>query len=274
MALPPASALLPLLARIAAWIMTLGVSKNYIPKAADCNVATGSGCYSIFINGNLARVLLASYKITGNKLHLHEGLSWCDTFVRLQHHGMSSDGSETVGWWDTGYDDLYIADTGTAVTALALCYDTVDAKSGNQTDRRTTYMDALQRFERFVRKGINKTPRCMPILPGRSNCSYADHGAQTPPAGRGWIVTDAGDDHGGVGDGYYKGKLNLPPYTISTALSGGVFYAELCTLLVRTLKVRPAHSLALADPRVCPAWRRLAHQCERRRHGHRLKFAT
>ena len=226
MPLPAPSALLPLLARICAWIMTLNLSGNYIPKAADCNTATGSGCRSIFINGNLARVLLASYKITGNKAHLKEGMSWCDTFVSLQHDGMSGDGKETVGWWDTGYDELYIADTGTAVTTLALCYDL----SKGMDARRAAYMGALRKFDKFVRLGIDKTPQCNPpILPGKTSCSYDGNGSET--SAHGWIKgASAGDDRGGVGDGYYKGRLNLPPYTISTALSGGVFYAEMYAL--------------------------------------------
>jgi hypothetical protein len=221
MPLPSPAALMPLLARITAWIMTLSVGDNYIPKADDCITTTGSGCFSIFINGNLARVLLASYKITGNKDHLNEGLRWCDTFVKLQHEGLSYDGKESVGWWDTGYDELYIADTGTAVTTLALCSDLVDG----QSSRRSAYTSALQKFDRFIRKGINKTPQCTPILPGKSSCSYDGNFSETSA---GWIAgADAGDDVGGLGDGYYKGRLNLPPYTISTALSGGVFYSEL-----------------------------------------------
>lgn len=224
MPLPTPQTLLPLLARITAWIMTLDLSKNYIPKADDCNVKTGSGCYSIFINGNLARVLLASYKITGDASHLQEGLRWCDTFVASQHSGLSGDGKDVVGWWDTGYDELYIADTGTAVTTLAVCYDLLQS----QDPRRFTYMSALQKFDRFVRRGINKTPQCTPILPGKKSCSYDGNGSETS---NGWIAgAGAGDDAGGVGDGYYMGRLNMPPYTISTALSGGVFYAEMYAL--------------------------------------------
>ena len=54
MPLPTPAQIMPLFTRITAFIMTLSVGDNYIPKAADCVVATGSGCFSIFINGNLA----------------------------------------------------------------------------------------------------------------------------------------------------------------------------------------------------------------------------
>lgn len=229
MPLPSPSKVAPLLAKIAAWIMTLNVPSNNISKAADCNSATGSGCYSIFINGNLARVLLASYKITGNTAHRDEGLRWCDTFVKLQHHALSGDGKEQtpVGWWDTGYEELYIADTGTAVTALALCYDVAGE---SQASRRAPWLDALQRFERFVRKGIQSTPACVPVLPKHTSCTYDGNLSQ---ASHGWIKdarTTKGMDAGGVGDGYYKQAINLSPYTISTALTGGVFYAEMYAL--------------------------------------------
>lgn len=205
--------------------MTLNVGHNYIPLAGDCNTATGSGCNSIFINGNLARVLLASYKITGNMTHMNEGLRWCDTFVSLQHQGMSGDGKDTVGWWDTGYDELYLADTGTAVTALAVCHNVL-VKTAPTDSRIKLYMTALMRFDRFVRKGVNKTPQCTPVLPHHATCDYDGNGTQTS---NGWIhdASKPGLDAGGVGDGYYKGAINLMPYTISTALTGGVFYAEM-----------------------------------------------
>jgi hypothetical protein len=72
----PSDSLRPLLKASADWIMTLGLRTNNITGAKD-TLKT-----SIFINGNLARVLLASYRLTGNKDHLDEGLSWCDTFIR------------------------------------------------------------------------------------------------------------------------------------------------------------------------------------------------
>ena len=88
-----------LLAQMTAWIMTLGVGNNHI---ANTSVSPYSS--SIFINSNLARVLLASYKLTGNQDHLAEGLAWCDAFVAAQQIATTHDGSQQGGWWNTGYD--------------------------------------------------------------------------------------------------------------------------------------------------------------------------
>lgn len=84
---------------------------------------------SIFINGNMARVLLASHELTGNTTHLEEvrrrlgfgcrrpplhppkrmappastaqGLRWCDTFVGLMNPATTA-GGEAAGFWGTG----------------------------------------------------------------------------------------------------------------------------------------------------------------------------
>lgn len=83
-----------LLANITAWIMTLGIGTNNI-SAPDISPYHSS----IFINSNLARVLLASYKLTGNKTHLSEGLRWCDSFVAAQVTATTHDGKDVGGWW-------------------------------------------------------------------------------------------------------------------------------------------------------------------------------
>ena len=70
--------------------------QNYVPKCSDCYPNTGSGCKSIFINGNLARVMLASYKINGNKTHmgtfdyeicnkLHMRISHMHVYINTKH---------------------------------------------------------------------------------------------------------------------------------------------------------------------------------------------
>ena len=111
----------------------------------------------------MARVLLASYRIfEHNTTYLDEGLGWCDTFVDLQNVQATHDGrADAAGWWDTGYKELFIADTGTAVTTLALCYDLVqhntDAKS---QERKEKYMQSMRRFAEFVVNGTEVTPKC------------------------------------------------------------------------------------------------------------------
>ena len=220
----PSSSLKPLLASIAAWIMTLDVGSNEINSA----IAKDSLNTSIFINGNLARVLLASHRITGDAAHLDVGLKWCDTLVSLQVPAKTHDGLATGGWWNTGYDDLFIADTGTAVTTLGLC-----ANLATDTSRKAKYMEALTRWSTFVRGGVATTPKCTPILRKHKNCSFDG----TPSKGEvtdSWVIT-SGAEAGGLGDGYYQQKINILPYTISTALTGGVFFAEYYFLGLQTL---------------------------------------
>ena len=204
-----------LLANITTWIMTLGIGTNNI-SAPDVSPYHSS----IFINSNLARVLLASYKLTGNKTHLAEGLRWCDSFVAAQVTATTHDGNATGGWWNTGYDELYVADTGTAVTALAVCQDLFPKNS---------YLDALLRFATFVQRGTRTVPRCTPMLPKnlQQGCAFESDGKNETSAG--WVIT-SGKDAGALGDGYYQGMLNSQPYTIATATVGGAFYAEMAAV--------------------------------------------
>ena len=139
------------------------------PRFESCWCAVAR---SIFINSNLARVLLASYKLTGERAHLNEGLSWCDAFVDAQVPSLTHDGTQMGGWWNTGYDDLYIADTGTAVTALALCHD---------LHPKPEYLQAMTRFATFVEGGTAQTPQCEPMLPKHPTCSFDGGRMRRPP---------------------------------------------------------------------------------------------
>ena len=76
------------LTAISDWVLTTGVGANLLnkPSLSSCND-------SIFINGDLARVLLAASKITAipsakRAAYLREGLAWCvhapATFALLQ----------------------------------------------------------------------------------------------------------------------------------------------------------------------------------------------
>ena len=205
--MPSAKKLKGLLRGIADWTMGLNLASNNISGAKD-RLST-----SIFINGNLARVLLSSYRIFGEQRYLQEGLSWCDTFVGLQKDAITHDGERKAGWWDTGYNELYIADTGTAVTALGLCH---------KLSPQSKYIDAMRLFAEFVQNGSETTPKCT-FTPG---CSY-DGGKGETSSG---FIISMGEDQGAVGDGYYMQEINETPYTISTATAGGAFFAELWML--------------------------------------------
>jgi len=98
---------------LCAWIMSLDVGSNHLKGTKD--TAT-----SIFINGNFARVLLASYRITGTRAHLNEAVRWCDTFCSIQQRTESSKGDEVGYWPDCGpQGNIYFGDAGTAAHALA-----------------------------------------------------------------------------------------------------------------------------------------------------------
>ena len=155
--------LLAFLHSIADWTMTLDVGSNVLNNSTVSTVNS-----SIFINGNLARVLLATHKLQPNADYLSEGLRWCDTFVKLQQPSVTSDGQE-AGYWNTGYNQVYIADTGTAVVTLALCHELQP-----ETSKRAVYATALRKFARFVRFGCQAAPavgsakesgKCPAVLP-------------------------------------------------------------------------------------------------------------
>ena len=200
-----------LLQNISEWILTTDLPTNNLTKTSD-KLKT-----SIFINGNLARTLLAAAKIFNNSAYLSTGLAWCDTLVTLQTDQLTSQGHDG-GWWDTGYSELYIADTGTAVTCLALCYDLATNNA-----RKQQYMTAMLKFSEFVVNGTQSTPVCT-FSPG---CHYDSLGNNTETTNT-WVLKD-----GSLGDGYYMHHLNLPSYTISTATTGGCFFAEMYALTGR-----------------------------------------
>ena len=206
----------PLLRNISDWILLdTSLPTNNLTNTSDTLTT------SIFINGNLARVLLAASRIfaadapSAASAYRRTGLAWCDTLVDLQHDADTYDGRRaTAGWWDTGYSDLYIADTGTAVTCLALCHD---------LSPRPQYMKAMLKFSEFVVNGTRTTPKC----DFKAGCDYDPNGNDTEVT-RTWLVGD-----GSLGDGYYMGSLNLPSYTIATATTGGAFFAEMHALTGR-----------------------------------------
>ena len=182
---------------LCAWIMKLDVGSNLLKGTKD--TAT-----SIFINGNFARVLLASYRIAGDKAHLDEALRWCDTFCSIQQPAESSKGGEVGFWPDCGpKGNIYFGDAGTAVHALASVYHEADAV------RQKRYVAAMERYARFVIDGCARDPQ--------------DAGRAVTDT---WVIRD-GVDVGALGCGYYRGKLSVEPYTIATATTGTAFMAEL-----------------------------------------------
>ena len=94
---------------------------------------------------------------------------------------------------------------GTAVAALTLCHSLQPDKA-----KKDAYEEALKRYSLFVTKGCS-TPPTKPTKANATSC---------PSKGRGWVIPPPSPDAGALGDGYYQGRINLTPYTISTATTG------------------------------------------------------
>lgn len=159
----------------------------------------------IFVNGNFARVLTCTYEITGEESYLAEAVSWCDYFISRAMPVKTSKGNDAVWWWDVGNNNLYLADTGTAVHALFKVFPYVDE------ERKQKYLDAFKKFYLLIAEGTDRDPM---------------NRSQEPSPG--WIISQ-GEDKGAFGVGYRKGQLETRTYTISTATAG----AQACAALYK-----------------------------------------
>jgi hypothetical protein len=166
----------------------------------------------------LTRLHCAARPLSALLLHarsyLDEGLAWADKLCSLQRNVTSAAGSP-AGFWP---DEIYIADTGTGVTALAYA-----VHAANTDWRRARYRDVLQRYASWVLEGSNEPP-------GKDTYGR-EIGSEPHPYS--WVIP-TGPDKGSMGDGYWNGTLNDSPYTISTATTGGAFFAEMYALTGNT----------------------------------------
>lgn len=111
--------------------------------------------------------------------------------------------------------EVFIADTGTAVTALALC-----VKLQPDASKLVVYRKAMERYATFVTGGCSTPPTDPHVtnITGATGCPPID--------GQGWVITN-GVDKGALGDGWYKQELNSGAYTISTATTGSCAFVEM-----------------------------------------------
>ena len=162
---------------------------------------------------------LAGCVVSVEPAFFHYRLSEDSQYVRrsvsLQYDSETSTG-KSGGYWDTGYETIYIADTGTAVTVLVLGYH-----MSTDAAQKASYLTALEKFSLFVTDGCKTVPTL--------NSTSKPLGTKCPPKGRGWVNTE-GKDAGSLGDGYYEGEINLTPYTISTATLGSCTFSELTSV--------------------------------------------
>ncbi len=185
-----------------AWVLSLDPGSQALKNTDDT-------ADSIFINGNFARLLAASYRIVGNEAYLKEALRWGDSFYHHQRISMTSRPDEAGYWVDLSRNprgNIYFGDGGTATSALAIILDYAEP------GKKSLYLKALERYARFVIDGCHIDPQGL----GRE-------------AAAGWVIRQ-GEDKGALGCGYYEGHLSLKPYTISTATTGGGFFSALFAL--------------------------------------------
>jgi len=190
---------------ICEWIISMDLGSGTLKTSDDAS-------NGVFINGNLARILIASYRMTGNKKHLAEAVKWFDCLVDQQQLVITSKLNQG-GYWqdapamkDRHLGNIYFGDAGTAATALAVGYRHVDAA------RKKIYLEAIQRYARFAIEGCLNDPQRL----GRKPCD-------------GWIIK-SGKEKGAMGVGYYRGKLHTKAYLSSTATTGAAFFAQIYDL--------------------------------------------
>jgi hypothetical protein len=159
---------------------------------------------SLYVNGNFARVLVASSRITGNKAYLREAVRWCDAVYNKQELAITSNVEEGGFWVDfASAQNIYFGDAGTGSTAMAIIYRETD-----DPQRKRLYRAAMDRYARFVMQGTLVDPQ-----------------RKDRKTTKTWIIAE-GPDKGALGCGYYRGHLSVAPYTISTATTGGAFFSH------------------------------------------------
>jgi hypothetical protein len=173
------------------WLMTIDLGSGVAKIPGD-----KTRWDAMWVNGNLSRVLISGYKITGRQKYLDEALRWLDYLASRQQKTVASTGVEAGFWGDhTGPGNIYLADTGTAQTAMALGYKL----AGHE--RQESYLAAMDNFTRFLKFGSREDPQGK----GRGATSS-------------WLIEE-GKDKGALGCGYYQGHISTAPYIISTAIT-------------------------------------------------------
>lgn len=188
--------LLAYLDDICQWIVKIDVGSGELKIKAKRRT-------SIFINSNLARILVAGYELTGKEEYLAEAFDWFDKLVYLQQNIKTSNGL-VAGWWGdfTPKDNIYLGDAGTSATALAGIVRFADP------DRKEIYLKALEKYANFVQFGSENDPQ------GKGR-KAADS-----------FIIKTGEHAGAIGCGYYKNELSTPPYIISTSVTGSAFFSS------------------------------------------------
>ena len=134
---------------------------------------------SIFITGYYMRTLVAGYEIFGEKKYLSTAIAYADTLLKYQ---------SDRGYWGTGYGNIYLADTGSAIALFTVLYKHVDE------GKRAQYFDSISRYVTAIEKDSLINP--------------------SGAIGTGWYATKEGEITGPFRD----------EYTISSALTGAQIF--------------------------------------------------
>ena len=134
---------------------------------------------SIFIAGYYMRTLVAGYEILGEQNYLTTAIAYADTLLHYQ--------SER-GYWGTGYGNIYLADTGSAIALFTVLYKHVDQI------QRKKYFDAILKYVTAIKEDSLINP--------------------SGAIGTGWYATKEGIITGSFRD----------EYTISSALTGAQIF--------------------------------------------------
>ncbi len=154
-------------------------TRAFFRKHCDYVLAHRQDHKTIFIGGYYARTLVAGYRIFGDRSYLEAAIAYGDKLLALQ---------SPRGYWPTGYGNIYLADTGSALGLFIALYNDVDA------ERRHKYFSAMDRYATAIEAD------------GLINQSGA--------LGTGWRATP---------DGHITAPYR-DEYTISSALTGGEIF--------------------------------------------------
>jgi hypothetical protein len=154
-------------------------TREFFRQHCDYVLANKSQHKTIFIGGYYARTLAAGYRILGDRRYFDAAVAYGDHLLTLQ---------SDRGYWPTGYGNIYLADTGSALGLFISLYKDVDK-------------ERQEKYSRVVSKYVEAIE-----ADGLINPSGA--------VGTGWRST-------------VDGKITAPyrdEYTISSALTGGEIF--------------------------------------------------
>lgn len=112
-------------------------TRKLFEQLCDFIVDKKSNVGTIYTGGYYMRTLVAGYEILGEQRYLDVAIGHADGLLRKQM---------PRGYWGTGYGDVYLADTGSALGLFIALYKHVD------NERQKKYLDAVQKYITAVEK--------------------------------------------------------------------------------------------------------------------------